>query len=80
MTERSDDNLHRRIVNKVAYAFMMPLALFISSTITLIRTHGQPAAWCVWIAFAAAAVILRVVIMQSVRRDLAKLRNRNHQP
>jgi hypothetical protein len=76
--ERSTEDLQRLAVGKLAYAFMLPLSLFISATLTLIRSPATDRLMgvCFWLGFVVAALVLRKLIMDSAHRDIDELHRR----
>lgn len=76
------EEMQQRVAYKAGMALGVPIALFVSATVTLWRAwpDARFAAFFLWVGLVATAVALHLVFARSMRRDLAELRRRWQQP
>jgi 3-polyprenyl-4-hydroxybenzoate decarboxylase len=70
--------MQERIAYKAAMALGVPIALFMSATVTLWRSPSEArfAAFGLWVGIVVVGVVAHFVLMRSMRQDLDELRRR----
>jgi hypothetical protein len=76
------EEMQQRVVYKVAMAYGVPIALLVSATVTWLRSTPDTAlaAFCLWVCLVVIAAVSRVLLVRSMRRDLAELHRRWSRP
>jgi hypothetical protein len=72
------EEMQQRVAYKAAMALGVPVALFVSSAVTLFRAAPDLRFAAFWMAAAiwTVAAAAHIVLMRSMRRDLAELHRR----